>query len=142
MTSRHPRPPVEVPADERSRSTMPERDLTLAEVAELRRFTPRYLRHLVRRHRLRVLRSGRLIRFDKVALCALEEALRCRSPSPAADPPARSPSPAMSADAAFAAALRATTPSSPRKKPRRSRPSSCAPPGTENVVAFGLSPKR
>src|SRR5215472_12259511 len=56
-----------------------QRDLTLVEVAELRRFTPRYLRELVRRHGIPVLRSGRLIRFDALALNALEEALRCRS---------------------------------------------------------------
>lgn len=35
----------------------PQRDLTLAEVAELRRFTPRYLRELIRRHQIPVLRS-------------------------------------------------------------------------------------
>ena len=53
----------------------PQRDLTLAEVVELRRFTPRYLRELVRRHQIPVLRSGRLIRFDTLSLCALEEPL-------------------------------------------------------------------
>jgi len=38
--------------------SLPSRDLTLAEVAELRRFTPRYLRELIRRHNIPVLRSG------------------------------------------------------------------------------------
>jgi excisionase family DNA binding protein len=46
----------------------PQRDLTLAEVAELRRFTPRYLRELIRRYHIPVLRSGRLIRFDELSL--------------------------------------------------------------------------
>src|SRR5215472_16776637 len=96
----------------------PQRDLTLAEVAELRRFTPRYLRELVRRHEIPVLRSGRLIRFDALALNALEEALRqpCRSGSSAGSRPgpllSRAPSPA----GAFNAVLKATTPSSPRRK--------------------------
>jgi excisionase family DNA binding protein len=52
-----------------------QRDLTLAEVAELRRFTPGYLCELIRRHQIPVLRSGRLIRFDALSLSALEEAL-------------------------------------------------------------------
>src|SRR5215813_1797698 len=88
----------------------PQRDLTLDEVAELRRFTPRYLRELIRRHQIPVLRSGRLIRFDAVSLRALEEALRCRSESFPTSGPAASPSPAQSPERAFAAALRATTP--------------------------------
>jgi excisionase family DNA binding protein len=54
----------------------PLRDLTLAEVADLRRLTPRYLRDLIRQHGIPVLRSGRLIRFDAYALAALEEVLR------------------------------------------------------------------
>src|ERR1700757_2702731 len=98
----------------------PQRDLTLAEVAELRRFTPRYLRELIRRHQIPVLRSGRLIRFDALSLRALEEALRCPSPSSAESRPEPSRSPALSPGRAFAAALRATTPSSPRKKQQRS----------------------
>src|SRR5215472_13003863 len=87
----------------------PQRDLTLAEVAELRRFTPRYLRELIRRHQIPVLRSGRLIRFDALSLCALEEALRCRSPSSVANQPAPSQSPGLSPGRAVAAALKATT---------------------------------
>src|SRR5215475_1470089 len=96
--------------------------LTLAEVAELHRFRPRYLRAFIRRHGIPVLRSGRLIRFDALALCALEEALRCPSPSPAAVPVAvLSPPPALSPAVAYANALRATTPNSPRKRRQPSR---------------------
>src|SRR6516225_1407669 len=71
------------PATAGASVSTPQPDLTLAEVAELRRFTPRYLRELIRRHQIPVLRSGRLIRFDALSLFALEEALRCRSRRPA-----------------------------------------------------------
>src|ERR1700738_1785136 len=98
----------------------PERDLTLDEVAPLRRFTPRYLRELVRRHSIPVLRSGRLIRFDRAALLALEEALRCHSKSHAGPAPAPSRSAALSPERAYASALRATT---PRLRPKRQAPS-------------------
>jgi excisionase family DNA binding protein len=81
----------------------PQRDLTLAEVAELRRFTPRYLRELVRRHQIPVLRSGRLIRFDALSLSALEETLRCHSPSSGANPAVPSQSAAPSRANAYAA---------------------------------------
>src|SRR5215469_7762699 len=53
----------------------PEPDLTLAEVAEIRRFTKRYLREFIRRHRIPVVHAGRWIRFDTLSLCALEEPL-------------------------------------------------------------------
>src|SRR6516165_11695381 len=95
-------------------------DLTLAEVAELRRFTPRYLRELIRRHQIPVLRSGRLIRFDTLSLHALEEALRCHSPSAGVNRLAPSPSSAQSPERADVAALKATTPNSQRRKPPRS----------------------
>src|SRR5262252_4638277 len=92
---------------------------TLEEIAAQYRFTPRYLRELIRKHALPVLRSGRLVRFDALALAALEEVLRCPSPSPVADQPARSPSVGMLAERAYSAVLRATIPSSPgRKQPR------------------------
>jgi hypothetical protein len=118
-----------------------DRDLTLAEVAELRRFTPRYLRELIRRHQIPVLGSGRLIRFDTLALCALEEALRCHSPSSGANRPERSQSPALSPARAFAAALRLTNPSSRPKKLQRSRLRSSAQPGTASVADLEVSPK-
>src|ERR1700739_2590847 len=107
---------------------MPECDLTLAEVAEIRRFTPRYLRELVRRHQIPVLRSGRLIRFDALSLRALEEVLRCHSPSPAASLPARSRLAARSPGNAYDAALKATTQSSRPKKLPPWRPKSSEPP--------------
>src|SRR5215470_3494492 len=94
------------PATAGASMSTPQRDLTLAEVAELRRFTPRYLRELIRRHQIPVLRSGRLIRFDALSLSALEEALRCHSLSSGANRPERSQSQALSPARAFAVALR------------------------------------
>src|SRR6516225_9617464 len=95
----------------------PQPDLTLAEVAELRRFTPRYLRELIRRYQIPVLRSGRLIRFDALSLRALEDVLRCPSPSPAANPAVHSRLPALSPVNAYAAALKATSSPSLAKRP-------------------------
>src|SRR5438132_12848175 len=121
---------------------VPDRDLTLAEVAELRRFSPRYLRELVRWHSIPVLRSGRLSRFDPVSLHALEEVLRCRSKSPAGPAPAPSPSVGLSPERAYASALRATT---PRLRPKRQPPSKlpCSERhGTANVVALARSQRR
>src|SRR5260370_28006775 len=117
-------------------------DLTLAEVAGLRRFTRRYLRELIRRHQIQVLRSGRLIRFDALALCALEEALRWRSPSPAAGQLAPSPSRALSPASAFAAALKATTPSSRPERQPHSKPKSSAPRRTASGVELAPSQRR
>src|SRR5215813_7786304 len=111
-----------------------QRDLTLAEVAELRRFTPCYLRELIRRHKILVLLSGLLIRFDTLSLCALEEALRCHSPSSGANRPERSQSPALSPARAFAAALKATALPSPAKKPQRSKQRFSERSSTANVV--------
>jgi excisionase family DNA binding protein len=116
--------------------------LTVVEVAELYGYQKRYILELVRRHRIPVLGTGRMIRFDRVALDALEEALRFRSPSPAANRPAPSPSPGASPDAAFNAALKRLTRDSPKKKPHSSKPSSCAPNTTENAVASDPLPKQ
>jgi excisionase family DNA binding protein len=121
-----------------------QRDLTLAEVAELRRFTPRYLRELIRRHQIPVLRSGRLIRFDALSLCALEEALRqpCRSLLSDENPPERSRLAAPWRANAYAAALKATTPNSQRKKLPRSKPIFSERRGMANVVVLDPLPKR
>lgn len=121
--------------------------LLLPEVAERYRVTPRWLRELVRTLKIPVLRKGRVIRFDDLAIRALEEALRSPSKSPAAATPARSPSLApsnlpMDGECAYDAALKATTPPSPARKRRRSKPDCCATPGTANVVAFGASRRR
>jgi excisionase family DNA binding protein len=119
----------------------PERHDTLDEVAERYRFKPRYLRELVRKRQIPVLRSGRLIRFDALAVNALEEALRCPSKSSAANRQARSQSLALSPVAAYSAALKATIPSSPKRKRRHSKPNYSAPPGMANVVVLAPSPK-
>jgi hypothetical protein len=118
------------------------RILTLVEVAAEFRVTPRWLREVVRARKIPVLRKGRIIRFDRIALDALNESLRCRSASPAALPPAPLPSPALSPDAAFAAALRLTTRASPARKRPPSKPRSCEPSGTGNVVPLAHSAKR
>jgi hypothetical protein len=62
-------------------------DRTLAEIAAGKQFTPRQLREFVRRHQIPVLTTGKggVIRFDRLALVALEEALRAPGPSPSAD---------------------------------------------------------
>jgi hypothetical protein len=52
---------------------MTERPLTLAEVAEHYRFSERKLRRFVREHDVPVLREGRDIRFDALALSTLAE---------------------------------------------------------------------
>src|SRR5215472_12338252 len=119
---------------------MADRYLTLDDAAELFSFTPRYLRELIRRHQIPVLKSGRLIRFDATALHALEEALRCRSKSSRESKLGRSPSPVRYASvpargSEFNNALVATTPSSPPKKQRSSRQKFSAPIGMAGNVA-------
>jgi hypothetical protein len=49
---------------------------TLAEVAERYRFTERWLRDFIRKHNIPVFHTGKQIRFDGLAIAALEEALR------------------------------------------------------------------
>jgi hypothetical protein len=127
---------------------MPERDLTLAEVAELRRVTPRQLREFVRRHNIPILTTGKAIRFDAFALAALEEALRrpCRSKSSGGKTPAPSPLPAssgspMARGGAYENALRLTTRDSRAKKPSPSKQKYSAPPGTAVVVPLSASRK-
>ena len=105
----------------------PGRLLTVVEVAELYGYQKRYILELIHRHGIPVLGTRRMIRFDRVALDALEEALRFRSLSLAANRPVPLPSPGASPDAAFNAALKRLTRGSPKKKPRSSKPSSCGP---------------
>jgi hypothetical protein len=107
----------------------------------------RWLRRFIQRHRIPVLRSGRIIRFDDLALRALEEAMRCRSESPAGTETAPlrlaagSTMPTVRSDE-FANALNLTSGRSPKKKPPRSRRDSCATPGTASgqVVALLRQP--
>ncbi|HVB16177.1 MAG TPA: helix-turn-helix domain-containing protein [Stellaceae bacterium] len=65
------------------RQPTPDPILTLAEVAARYRFTERWLRDFIRAKHLPVLHTGRQIRFDAVALNALDQALR-RPAKPAA----------------------------------------------------------
>jgi hypothetical protein len=129
---------------------MRERVQTLGEVAEQYRFSERWLRDFIRTRGIPVLHTGKQIRFDGLAIVALEEALRkpCPSPSPdAKTAPARSPSPAAShyptvRGSAYERALNLTASSSPRKRPQPSKLKSSETPGTANVVALDRSRKR
>jgi hypothetical protein len=124
----------------------------LEQVAADYRVTPRRLKRAIREHGIAVLRLGRSISFDHVALEQLEQALR-QCPGPAEfelnlasiKPPARpmaSPSRARSRVNAYDAALKALTQNSPEKKRPRSKPSSFATHGTGNVVVLDHSAKR
>lgn len=125
---------------------MPDRLLTSAQVADRFQFSERYLRMLVRRHGIRVLRSGRLIRFDDLAIRSLEEALRCHAQedcgSRAVEIPAPSRSSVRLPGNAYESALNLTTVASPKKKPPLSRRRSSEPDGTGNVVALDRSGRR
>ena len=73
---------------------MTEPILTLAEVAARYRFTERWLRDFIRARGLPVLHTGRQIRFDALALNALDQALRRPAKPAAAEISASLPSPA------------------------------------------------
>ena len=93
---------------------------TLAEVADQLRVRPRWLRELVRERGIPVLRKGRVIRFDALALRALEETMRVPAKSVERRPPARAARDLpMDPDTAYAAALKALAP--PAKKPAPAR---------------------
>lgn len=120
---------------------------TLAEMAAALGVKPRWLRELVQERHIPVLRKGRVIRFDAIAIRAVEDSLRCRLKSSAEKTPVRSPSSGrstgpMAPEAALDAALKATTAGSLAKKPRRSKRNFSATPGTGNVVAFEHSQRQ
>ena len=117
-------------------------ELTLAQAAEIFHKKPRWLRNYVKKHKIPVLKPGRDLLFDDIALSALREAMRCHSPSPGAGEPARLPSAGLSPDAAYAAALKVTIRSLRQKKPGRSRRNSSEQLGTGNVVALEPGQKR
>jgi hypothetical protein len=129
-------------------TAMGDRTQTLEEVAEKYRLSERSLREFIRKHSIPVFHTGKQIRFDGLAIVALEEALRrCPSKSQNAktDPARRSPEPLpyRTGDrSAFESALSLTAASSPKRKPPPSRRKSSATPGTENVVALDPSRKR
>jgi hypothetical protein len=128
---------------------------TLEQVASDLHVTPRKLRETIRTHRIAVLKIGRTINFDDVALRQLEDALReealkCHSSappvsgSPSVKTPARSRSSARSPGSAYVNALSRATSGSQRKKPASSKPRSCEPNGTANpanVVVLDPSAK-
>ena len=117
---------------------------TLAEVAERYRFTERWLRDFIRKHNIPVFHTGKQIRFDGLAIAALEEALRrpCHSVSNSEKTdraPIRSRGP--SRGSAYERLLNLESSLSRVKKPRRSKPDSSANSSTENVVVLGSMPR-
>jgi hypothetical protein len=122
----------------------PERLQTIEEVAAHFAVTPRLLREMIKRHQIPVLRSSRrIVRFDTLALRSLEEALRCRSESPAA-PTARtfSRSKAVSRANEFASVLNRITDGSRKRRLPPSRPKFSEASGMASVVALDPSRKR
>ena len=124
----------------------PERK-TIEQVAEEYRFkSVRHLRDFIRRQQIPVLSAGKgHTVFDDQALCALEKAMRCPSPSAVAATAAKpSTSRAVSTYRAgrsseYANALRLTGSLSRARKRPRSKPESSATDGTASVVALAHS---
>src|SRR5215475_14142112 len=128
---------------------MSEPILTFAQVVDRYQFTRRKLRNIIRKFSIPVLHYGGDIddiRFDDVALTALDEALRCPSKSSAANLRAPSRSRVRYAQlpataSAYNDVLALTTSPSPKEKPPASPPKS-TPAESGNVVPIGHSPKR
>jgi hypothetical protein len=102
--------------------------------------SPRTLRRLERTHGIPVLRVGRQVRYDRLAIAALEEA--CRSKSAPVEvvkvygSPAPLPLPARRKGSASADVLAAMMQDLQQKKRPRLSGRSCETTTTENVVAF------
>src|SRR5215469_2864944 len=118
---------------------------TLAEVAERYRFSERWLRDFIRKHNIPVFHTGKQIRFDAVAVAALEEALRrpCLSKSPAEKTRVTFRSTAPSRDSAYDRLLRGRALRLRGRKRPRSRPVSSVNNSTDDqkVVPIGHSPR-
>jgi hypothetical protein len=122
---------------------MPGDKRTLEEVAEAFRVSPRWLRETMKALSVPVLRRGRIILFDDVAISSLEEAMRCRSESYAGKTAAtRSRSSGRSVGSQYDSALKATAPQPREKKHRSSRPKSSGGTTSGNVVALIPSRRR
>src|ERR1700730_13458862 len=132
---------------------MLDRVFTLAEVADSFHLKEPWLRDFIRRRGIPVLRSEKLIRFDRLALDALTEALRdpcpstvfgaskaTRRPSRSAATSTRRTAPGSTIDR-LRNRLRPTPPSSKRKSPQSPR-SFTEPSGSANVVALDPSGTR
>ena len=94
---------------------------TFSETALRLRIAERTLRLLVARHKPPVIKAGRRVLFDELAINHLIENLRCPSKSPPAPKAPCSGSPAPSAANAFERALALTTSPSPKKSGRRAK---------------------
>ena len=101
---------------------------TLADIAERLKLNEQWLRRFIAKREIPVLRSRKMIRFDRVGLDALEEALRCRSkPQNAPTGRASTASPVRSVSRtgrsnSFAKLRNLATNGSPTRKPPRSKP--------------------
>jgi hypothetical protein len=113
---------------------------TVEEIAARYKYTTRHIFELIRRHKLPVLGTKTQIRFDETAVAALEEAIRC--PSPSSDDeigPEPSRSRGRSTGSGYNAVLDRMTQRLQQKKPPSSKPSSSTNDTTANVVGFGVS---
>ena len=98
------------------------RILTLQETAEMFRVSPRWLRETVNALGIPVLRKGRVIRFDNIAIESLKEAMRQPAPSLTRTAAAYSRTRSgRSTGKAYENALRLTAPPPREKRPPRSR---------------------
>jgi hypothetical protein len=92
--------------------------MPLSRVEEVTGFSERRLRRLVKDHAISVMKAGREIRFDERSLLELKEAIR-QSGRPRSEPTATSPRvrrvSRLRIESEMKAALRATTPSRPRR---------------------------
>lgn len=124
------------------------RALSRHEAAARLGISVRHLFDLVREHSVPVLRPGRRVLFDEVALAILERSIRCPCASNAEKTLARfglsepSVPPAPRKASAFAAALALTTPPRREKKPPSWRQRSSEAPGTVNVLSIAASRRR
>lgn len=99
---------------------------TFAETAARLRLAERTLRLLVARHGPPVIKAGRRVLFDEIAINHLIESLRCPSRSSPAPTATSSGFRAPSAANAFERALAQTASSSPKKSGRPGKPTSTA----------------
>lgn len=112
---------------------MVEPALTRQQAADRLAISERHLRKLEALHSIPVLRAGRAIRYDDLALRTLQEALRCPSKSPAAKDRALGKSPVPSMDSAYEKALKLLTPPSPTR---------CASKGKGNFTVLRFTGQR
>ena len=115
---------------------------TLAQVAEEWQVEERWLRETIRTMHVAVLRRGRIILFDDVAINSLKEAMRCHYGSTKGKGGQGSTSRARSPGKSYENALRLTAPQPREKRPPYSKSKSSAGSISANVVALRPLAKR